>query len=823
MSTLTPPVSLENAASNQFRVDYIQDVASQPDFDYPPEFYDHTEILWQDRGVQACYERSNEYQLIDCAKYFLDRVHIVKRSDYTPTEQDILRCRVLTSGIFETRFQVDKVNFHMFDVGGQRDERRKWIQCFNDVTAIIFVTACSSYNMVLREDPSQNRLRESLDLFKSIWNNRWLRTISVILFLNKQSPPHDTREEKKEEEENKQEEEERRVHSTDESKNVVSELDPALPGFGSAVEEHHNALSIFLVLMLLGICILLIHIMLKFNFHYVPESVVIIFIGALVGLFLKLMSYQNVADWAKEEAFSPTVFFLVLLPPIIFESGYNLHKGNFFQNIGSITVFAVFGTLISAAFVGGGIYVLGLADVAYKLSLVESFAFGSLISAVDPVATLAIFQALDVDPVLNMLVFGESILNDAVAIVLTSTILEIDSPELSNMSGAQLVLHGIGRFCLMFFASAAIGVVFALASALLLKYVELRRNPSLEFGMMLVFTYLPYALAEGVHLSGIMAILFNGIVMSHYTHYNLSPITQITMKQTMRTIAFTAETAVFAYLGLGIFSFPHRFEPALVIWSIVLCLIGRMVNIFPLAALVNRFRQHKITKKMMFIMWFSGLRGAIAYALSLHLEFSLETRRVLVTTTLIIVLFTILILGGSTMPLLKCFQNQPIVESDGLSEMTEEEQQGGMDGSTELRDCLNLNICIFIPLVSRRCNHHGKQLRFELLGDCKWSSTKRTYSFPRQTWLVWRDPTIITIDYVYLIDPWQSYCIQNGRLDESNEDIPGAWFPNYSTYDGSPRKIQKSNCMNKGENQLDIRKIKNVLPYEKKSKTRFID
>ncbi|XP_053962013.1 guanine nucleotide-binding protein G(s) subunit alpha isoform X4 [Anastrepha ludens] len=185
MSTLNPPVSLEKK-ENEARVEYIQDYASSPDFNYPPEFYEHTEELWKDRGVLQTFERSNEYQLIDCAKYFLDRVSIIKKPDYTPSEQDILRCRVLTSGIFETRFQVDKVNFHMFDVGGQRDERRKWIQCFNDVTAIIFVTACSSYNMVLREDPTQNRLRESLDLFKSIWNNRWLRTISVILFLNKQ-------------------------------------------------------------------------------------------------------------------------------------------------------------------------------------------------------------------------------------------------------------------------------------------------------------------------------------------------------------------------------------------------------------------------------------------------------------------------------------------------------------------------------------------------------------------------------------------------------------------------------------------------------------
>lgn len=129
------------------------------------------------------------------------------------------------------------------------------------------------------------------------------------------------------------------------------------------------------------------------------------------------------------------------------------------------------------------------------------------------------------------------------------------------------------------------------------------------------------------------------------------------MQQTMRTLSFIAETCVFAYLGLAIFSFNHRCELALVIWSLILCLIGRACNIFPLAYMVNKFREHKITNKMQFVMWFSGLRGAISYALSLHLGFSSEeSRRVMITTTLIIVLFTTLVFGGSTMPLLKYLQ-----------------------------------------------------------------------------------------------------------------------------------------------------------------------
>lgn len=489
-----------------------------------------------------------------------------------------------------------------------------------------------------------------------------------------------------------------------------------LPEKGSAEEEHHSSLTIFFILLVIAICILLVHTLIHTHFHYLPESVVIVLIGALIGLTLKIFKFGN---WRSEETFSPTVFFIVLLPPIIFESGYNLHKGNFFQNIGSIMVFAIFGTVISAVFIGGGVYLLGKAEVAYELNMVESFAFGSLISAVDPVATLAIFHALDVDPVLYMLVFGESVLNDAVSIVLTNTVLEFADPTVVFKSQAAAFFYAMGRFCVMFFASAAIGTVIGLLSAILLKSIDLRKTPSLEFGMMLVFSYLPYGLAEGIHLSGIMAILFCGIVMSHYTHLNLSPVTQITVQQTFRTVAFIAETCVFAYLGMALFSFHLNVKPSFVIWSIVLCLGGRAINIFPLCFLVNFFREHKITRNMQFIMWFSGLRGAIAFALSLHMEFSAEKRYILVTTTLIIVLFTIMCLGGATMPIMKLLKAEKrkkirseislsktkemgdTVDSEHLSELTEEEYEINFV-KPHLRGFLRLDVKYLIPFFTRR-------------------------------------------------------------------------------------------------------------------------
>lgn len=150
------------------------------------------------------------------------------------------------------------------------------------------------------------------------------------------------------------------------SKNATTTVtEPSLIDPHAVEQEHNSSLSLFFVICVIMLGILLIHSMLQTGFQYLPESIVVVFLGALIGLSLNVMSGEN-GSWKREEVFSPTGFFLVLLPPIIFESGYNLHKGNFFQNIGSILVFAIFGTTISALVIGAGIYLLGMAEVAYR-------------------------------------------------------------------------------------------------------------------------------------------------------------------------------------------------------------------------------------------------------------------------------------------------------------------------------------------------------------------------------------------------------------------------------------------------------------------------
>lgn len=162
---------------------YLQDLPSEIDID--EEVAMHISALWQDQGIQNAFHYRAMFQLADSAQYFFDRLDAIQSDDYIPNQQDVLRSRVRTTGIVETAFEIEGNSFKMFDVGGQRNERKKWIHCFEDVTAVIFVAAISEYDQVLFEDETTNRMVEALNLFEEICNSRWFTNKSMVLFLNK--------------------------------------------------------------------------------------------------------------------------------------------------------------------------------------------------------------------------------------------------------------------------------------------------------------------------------------------------------------------------------------------------------------------------------------------------------------------------------------------------------------------------------------------------------------------------------------------------------------------------------------------------------------
>ncbi|CAN0220587.1 unnamed protein product [Scytosiphon promiscuus] len=141
--------------------------------------------VWADPAMMRVWERRAEYQIVESVKYFFNEMDRIKQEDFIATQQDVLYSRVRTSGIVTERYEIDGSTFEMYDVGGQRNERKKWIHCFDNVTAVIFVAALSEYDQCLFEDASTNRMIEAMDLFNEICNNRFFSESSMILFLNK--------------------------------------------------------------------------------------------------------------------------------------------------------------------------------------------------------------------------------------------------------------------------------------------------------------------------------------------------------------------------------------------------------------------------------------------------------------------------------------------------------------------------------------------------------------------------------------------------------------------------------------------------------------
>lgn len=420
---------------------------------------------------------------------------------------------------------------------------------------------------------------------------------------------------------------------------------------GDAAHEF-GALNTLLLVVILGLCILSAYLIKQNSFYYLPESAAAIVVGVVVGGLARLV-YPS-AEELDFLTFEPELFFFLLLPPIIFEAGYSLKKKDFFLNFWTISLYAVFGTIVSTFIIGYLVYWIGLTGLVHidSTSPMEALVFGSLISAVDPVATLSIMgnPELNCDTLLYSLVFGESVLNDAVAIVLFKTFMSFYEKG-AEFSG-QMVLTMLFNFTAVSLGSVVVGALTGLGCSYLCKHTHLKQYPEYEISILFLFAYGSYSFSEAMSLSGIMSLFFCGMFLSHYNSYNLSPTSQITAHNIFKSLAVLSEYFVFLYIGMGLFTgtLIRQVNYTFFFLCTLFCLFARIVNIFPLSFMANCFRRQRIPIKMQVVMWFAGLRGAIAFALSQNMP--KEHRSVYVSTTLMIVIFTTLICGGLTEPML---------------------------------------------------------------------------------------------------------------------------------------------------------------------------
>uniref|UniRef100_A0A452TZW9 Sodium/hydrogen exchanger n=1 Tax=Ursus maritimus TaxID=29073 RepID=A0A452TZW9_URSMA len=371
---------------------------------------------------------------------------------------------------------------------------------------------------------------------------------------------------------------------------------------------------------------------------------------------------NNVQDneMLRKVTFDPEVFFNILLPPIIFYAGYSLNIRHFFRNLGSILAYAFLGTAISCFVIGSIMYgCVTLIKVTGQLAgdfyFTDCLLFGAIVSATDPVTVLAIFHELQVDVELYALLFGESVLNDAVAIVLSSSKVAYQpAGDNSHTFDVTAMFKSIGIFLGIFSGSFAMGAATGVVTSHVTKFTKLREFQLLETGLFFLMSWSTFLLAEAWGFTGVVAVLFCGITQAHYTYNNLSTESQHRTKQLFELLNFLAENFIFSYMGLTLFTFQnHVFNPTFVVGAFIAIFLGRAANIYPLSLLLNLGRRSKIGSNFQHMMMFAGLRGAMAFALAIR-DTATYARQMMFSTTLLIVFFTVWVFGGGTTAMLSC-------------------------------------------------------------------------------------------------------------------------------------------------------------------------
>ncbi|XP_070808225.1 sodium/hydrogen exchanger 2-like [Pituophis catenifer annectens] len=386
----------------------------------------------------------------------------------------------------------------------------------------------------------------------------------------------------------------------------------------------------------------------KIGFHLfeklpsvVPESCLLIVVGLIMGGIIFGLNDKS------PPVMDSDIFFLYLLPPIVLDAGYFMPSRPFFENIGTILLYAVVGTIWNVFGIGFSLYVICQADVFQlgDISLLHNLLFSSLIAAVDPVAVLSVFEEIHVNEKLHILVFGESLLNDAVTIVLYRLFQSFcEMPTIRTVD----VFMGIGKFFVVGIGGLLVGLLYAVTAAFTTRFTKniLVIEPLFVF----LYSYLSYLTAEMFHLSGIVAIISCALGMKRYVEANISLKSHTTIKYFMKMWSSVSDTLIFIFLGVSTVGDNHEWNWPYICFTLIFCLLWRALDVLVLTFIINRLHINAVTRKDQFIIAYGGLRGAICFSLVVLLP-DFQRKKLFTAATTVVILFTVFVQGMTIRPL----------------------------------------------------------------------------------------------------------------------------------------------------------------------------
>ncbi|XP_052349154.1 sodium/hydrogen exchanger 2 [Oncorhynchus keta] len=389
----------------------------------------------------------------------------------------------------------------------------------------------------------------------------------------------------------------------------------------------------------------------KIGFHvyhkitfWVPESCLLISIGLIVGAIMHSVHEEPPA------VLSYNVFFLFMLPPIVLESGYFMPTRPFFENVGTVLWFAVVGTLWNSIGIGMSLYAVCQIEAfeVQDINLQENMLFAAIISAVDPVAVLSVFEDVSVNEQLYIVVFGECLFNDAVTVVLYNMFIFVaDMPVVEPVD----VFLGVARFFVVGLGGMGFGVIFGFVASFTTRFTS--NVKEIEPLFIFMYSYLAYLVAELFSISSIMAIVTCALTMKYYVEENVSQRSCTTIRHVVKMLGTISETLIFFFLGVVTITTEHEWNWGYIMFTLLLALVWRGLGVLVLTQIINPFRTIPFNFKDQFILGYGGLRGAISFALVFTLPDSIGRKKLFLTTTICMIMFTVFLQGISIRPLIE--------------------------------------------------------------------------------------------------------------------------------------------------------------------------